>query len=375
MRAFVLHDRALEGLAGRFVWLEIDTENAVNAPFLERFALDGVPTLYVIDSRTETVLVRWLGSLTAVQLAGLLEGAERTYLGNRDELLQALGHADQLFGSGQAAEAASAYQALLARAAAEWPVRERVTGSLVLALQAGGQDKACATTAREAYARFKDSASALSLAAAGLDCALGLPAGDPDRSGLLLVLEGETREAIADPKVPAAIDDRSDAYRLLVAARQDAHDGAGARAAAADWAQLLESAAAQAETPSARAVFDAHRLAAYLALGQPERALPMLAASERDFPNDFNPPARLALAFAALKRYEEALAASDRALARVRGPRRITILRARAEILDSKGDHPAALRVLGEALALAESLPAGQRSPRTIAALRQQLGK
>ena len=53
----------------------------------------------------------------------------------------------------------------------------------------------------------------------------------------------------------------------------------------------------------------------------------MLEQSEKDFPNDYNPPARLALAYKAMKQYDEALAASDRALAKVYGPRKIAVLR------------------------------------------------
>ena len=45
----------------------------------------------------------------------------------------------------------------------------------------------------------------------------------------------------------------------------------------------------------------------YLELGQPERALPMLQASERDLPDDYNPPARLAVAYKAMKRWDEAI--------------------------------------------------------------------
>ena len=41
--------------------------------------------------------------------------------------------------------------------------------------------------------------------------------------------------------------------------------------------------------------------------------------SQRDFPDDYNPPARLALAYRALKRWDEALAASDVAMSKAYG--------------------------------------------------------
>ena len=98
---------------------------------------------------------------------------------------------------------------------------------------------------------------------------------------------------------------------VAIHARDDAQDAAGKRQLAGEWIALLESAARQAPTAQARAVFDSHRLSAYLEIGEPQRALAMLEASERDFPGDYNPPARLAVAYRALKDYPLALAASD----------------------------------------------------------------
>ena len=99
----------------------------------------------------------------------------------------------------------------------------------------------------------------------------------------------------------------------------------------------------------------------------------MLEQSEKDFPDDYNPPARLALAYRAMKKYDEALAASDRALARAYGPRKLVILNVRADIYEKKGDPAAARKVREEALAWAESLPKEQVSERQMAALKKQL--
>jgi hypothetical protein len=93
-------------------------------------------------------------------------------------------------------------------------------------------------------------------------------------------------------------------------------------------------------------VFDSHRLAAYLELKQPERAIPMLEASERDFPQDYNPPARLAAAYRAMKEWDKALAAADprcRAYARAS----CACWTSRPRVLKSKGDLAGARRVLG----------------------------
>ena len=99
----------------------------------------------------------------------------------------------------------------------------------------------------------------------------------------------------------------------------------------------------------------------------------MLEASERDLPDDYNPPARLAAAYRAMKKWDEALVASDRALAKVYGPRKLGIYSARADILSGKGDRDGARRTLEEALFYADSLPAEQRSEGTLAALRKKL--
>ena len=49
MRATVLRDPALVKMAGRFVWLDIDTEKEGNAGFLEKFPIEVWPTFLVID--------------------------------------------------------------------------------------------------------------------------------------------------------------------------------------------------------------------------------------------------------------------------------------------------------------------------------------
>jgi tetratricopeptide (TPR) repeat protein len=99
----------------------------------------------------------------------------------------------------------------------------------------------------------------------------------------------------------------------------------------------------------------------------------MLQASERDLPDDYNPPARLAAAYKAMKKYDDALAASDRALAKAYGPRKLGILQTRADIYREKGDAAGARKTMEEAVQLAESLPEGQRSERAIASLKKKL--
>jgi tetratricopeptide (TPR) repeat protein len=161
---------------------------------------------------------------------------------------------------------------------------------------------------------------------------------------------------------------------MLVDGEKDLGDTTRARRTAQEWARFLEGEAARARTPEERTVFDSHRLSAYLELEQPERAVEMLLASERDLPDDYNPPARLAVAYLRMERYPDALAASNRAVARVYGPRKVRVLQNHADILTAMADTAGARQALVDALALAESLPEGQRSERTIASLRKKLG-
>jgi tetratricopeptide (TPR) repeat protein len=170
-------------------------------------------------------------------------------------------------------------------------------------------------------------------------------------------------------------DDRSGVYELLVEARTHAGDEAGAKALAEQWLSFLEAEAARAPTPDARSVFDSHRMSAALVLGDPMRAVPAIEQSERDLPNDYNPPARLANLYRRLNRLDDALAASTRALAKVQGGRRLRVLSERAEIYLARGERDAAARTLEDALAYAKSLSAVQAPPRTVASLEKKLAE
>ena len=197
--------------------------------------------------------------------------------------------------------------------------------------------------------------------------------GLPKRANRIASLKRDSEKIVARPRADIAADDVSSVYEVLANERAWSKDEAGRRKILEQRGSFLEAAAARAKTPDARAVFDSHRLGVYLELNKPERAIPMLQASERDLPGDYNPPARLAAAYRAMKKYDEALAASDRALTKAYGPRKLGILQTRADIYKEKGDAAGARRTLEEAVRLAESLPEGQRSEKTIATLKKKL--
>lgn len=376
MREFVFPDPSLTSRAGQFVWLAINIEDEKNAPFLVKFPGEAVPTFAVLDPANESVAVRQVGSMTVAQLHAFLDTARIAVAGSggsgrqADESLRA---ADQHYGARRYAEAAAAYRLALGQAPADWAPYGRAVEALLFSYQQTEAHDRCVELARSALPRLGVTPSGLIAAVAGLDCALGLKDDAPDKAAQVAALEAEARRIVADPKLAVAADDVSGAYITLLDARRKAKDEAGARRTNEEWIAYLEGAAARAQTPGQRTVYDSHRVSAYLELGQPQRAIPMLEASEKDFPDDYNPPARLAAAYQAMKEWDKAVAAADRALARIYGPRKLRVLEIKADALKGKGDVVGARRTIEEAVAFAEALPAGQRSDARVAGLRKKL--
>ena len=373
MKAYVFTDKALERYAGQFVWLSLDVEKAENALYKKRYGVDALPTYLALDPKTEKVVLRWVGGASVPQLVRILADATAAVKGRVPPGEAALARADKLYGESDYPKAAAAYREAIAKAPAGWPRYGRAVESLLYSLYQTQDYGGCARLARDAWPRLKKTTSAANVAASGLSCAIQIPKEDPKRAEHVAALAAASREILASSRRDLAADDVSAVYEMLAEEREDAKDEAGAKKVLQERATFLERAAARAKTPDARAVFDSHRVGTYLALGEPERAVEMLQASERDLPGDYNPAARLALAYRAMKRYDDALAASDRALAKAYGPRKLGILQTRADIYKDKGDPASARKTIEEAVRLAESLPEGQRSERTIASLKKKL--
>jgi tetratricopeptide (TPR) repeat protein len=372
MRAFVFTDRALEGQAGRFVWLSVDTEKERNAGFLADYPIEAYPTLLVIDPQREQAVVRWIGGAGVRQLTRILDEGERLVRGEVHGADAVLADADRLMGRGKKAAAARAYRRALDEAPADWPGRERAVEALLLALDMAGKPAECIETAR-ARLPVERTQHFANVALLGLGCGLGMEG--PEGKAAVAEFEPAVRSAATDPGIELPADDRSSLYTYLLEARRAAEDEAGVKALAAQWLAFLEAEAERAPTAQARTVFDSHRVSAALALGEPARAIGALEQSERDFPEDYNPPARLALLLGAAGRHDEALAAADRALERVYGPRKLRIYTTRADILEQRGDREAAQQTLRDALAYARSLPASQVPRASVAAIEQRLAR
>ncbi len=365
LRSFVFVDPRVTARAGDFAWLSIDTEKAENAGFVQRFPLDALPTLFVIDPDHETALVKWPGTLTAPELVDLLDDAKtkETQQGDASGLLL---RGDRSAARGATDEAISEYRAALAAASATWSRRGRLVDSLVTQLEAKKDYVACARLAVAEGPKLPPGTARVDVAVAGATCALG-----PEDAGAarevdayVPALLAELRTLTSDRTLPLVADDRSGAFEALVDLLHAEPRGPKTlrpqrelAEAAEAWASFLEQEARTAPNAAARAVFDPHRLLAYVELHEPARAIPMLEQTAKDFPSDYNPHARLARAYLELRRYDDAVAEADKALALAYGPRKLRIYVQKADILKAKGDTTAEKAALREALAFAATVP------------------
>jgi thiol-disulfide isomerase/thioredoxin len=359
MRETVTNQPAFKAFEDDVVFASIDTERATAAAFLEKYPVTVWPTLFFIDPSNETLRFRWAGSVDAAQMKSLLAAAKQTD--------QKVVDADTLFAKGDSAGAAEKFMA--ARKSGD--DNTRISMSLISALAFAHQSELCAKTANEVGPRFATRPDQLFAATSGLGCALELASG-PAKKALLTSLVDQTKALIAVPDGLMA-DDVSSAYEVLVDERAEAKDQGGAIALGKAWLEFLDVVAAHAKTPAARAAFDAHRVLAAITAKQPEHLIAPLMLSEKEFPLDYNPPARLALLYQEQGKLDEALTAITRALGKCEGPRKLRLFSIQAGVLEKKGDAAGQKKAIASALAYAKTLPAVQQPARQVAALEETL--
>ena len=374
MREHVFNQPELLKYGQRYVYLSLDTEKDKSAEFLKKFPVEVWPTLMIIDPSTETVALKWLGSLTTEQFGKLLDDGERAVKEQQGQTPEALlAQADRLRAKGDFDAAVKSFHAALDKGGPQWPRRARATESLLDTLYTAKNWPDCAKTAVSDAPKLPKGPSYLNAVNWGLSCATHADEKAPWRTDTLEQLYALGLDAVTAPGVLA--DDRSGMYESLVEYLGDKGDKAGAQALAEKWLGFLEGEAKKAKTPAARAVFDPHRVNAALALGKPERTLPALLQSEKDLPDDYNPPAREALLYMAMGKLDDASAACDRALSKVYGPRKIRVLETKAQVLAKKGDAAGQKKTMQEALDYAKALPVGQRNDKNIARLTDAVAK
>lgn len=365
LRAYVLTDPTLAPLADAFVWLSIDTEREANAEWVARHPHAALPTLWVIDPVTDRPILKWAGTATAGELRELLEvavvDARRGAESAATAVTAAFVRGNHALAAGDAETAEKEHRAALAAAPKDHPHRARIVEALVTQLALRKEAARCAEVAAAEASGMAPGTSRASVLVAGLGCARDAErSADVDRLLDLALHDAALRD---DRLLP---DDRSALYEEAFTTKSERGDRAGARELAREWSAFLEGEAARAKTDEARSSLDPLRLGAFLALGEPARAIPMLERSERDFPEDHNPPARLGRVYLEMKRLDDADRAADRALARVYGPRVMRVFALKADIAKARGDRAAEARALEQALARSERavLTEGQKAVR-----------
>ena len=362
MRANVLTDPAFTKQAGQFARLSLDFDKPENAAFLEKFKTEGVPVFYVIDPVTEKAALSWYGTATAPQLLKLLADGRRALAGGGEGAGAALAAADRLNGENQYAEAAKAYQRALEAGGPDWPERSRTIESLVMAQSFAHEAAAAVATALEYAPSMPRDRSFVNTVYFGLDNA---QPGSPE----LRKIEDLAEEAVKIPGVLA--DDTAQLYLELANAYRysDKNETAAKRAAEAALAYVQEQIRRTA-TPESRTSMDSFLVSAAFLLGKPEIAIPELERSQRDFPADYNPPARLAAVYDRLGRNQEAITEIDRAIGLAYGARKANLYAQKASRLAAHGDKDAARRTLEQASEFAKTLPPSQAS-----GVQQRIGK
>jgi len=359
LRTYVLTDPSLLPMRDAFVWLSVDVEKDGNAAFVEKFPFSSIPTLWVIDPATEKASLKWAGTLTAPELVALLSvGRDGEGMASAEAFVRG----NRALAEGDKARAGVELAAAIAAAPKGSGARARSVEAQVTLL-ATDDPAACADLAVAEAADLAPSTSRATTIALGLGCARAAKReADVDRLTALAL-----RDARGTFLLP---DDRSALFEEAVTTKKARNEDT--RALASEWATMLEGEAARAPNADTRASLDPLRLSAYFALHEPARALPMLEQSERDFPQDYNPPARLARVYLELAQLDRADAAADRALARVYGPRAMRVFGLKADIAKARGDRRGEIAALEQALARAEKAPLtdGQKPIRAALAKR-----
>ncbi len=378
MKSYVFTDAALSPLGKRLEFVAIDTDNENNGAFLEKYDVNVWPTFFVIDPTDGAVLGMWPGAASTRELVQFanesldaLDRRRKSELGD-DSPLGRLVAAKAAQVAGKFSESATHYEKLLASVDATWPRRSEALLGWVMALHRAEEWKACVNVGKNHLSELRGSAIPADFCHYYVACIEKFEPG-PDRKAALGGVIAHLEKLTESPPPDASVDDRADALSILANTRETLGDHAGQKAANERRLALMEKAAAEAPTPQVAQTHDYARANAYLALGKPDRAIKMLREREKQLPESYEPPARLASMLSKVGQLEEAKAAIDRALPKSYGPRRLRYLALKADILRRLRDFDGEVRAIEEEVSGYEKLAAGQANQSGLEAAKRRL--
>ena len=325
--------------------------------------------LYVVDPGDEKVVEMQAGGLSAAELMRFLDEGERVAKrpsGGAADL--ALRHGIELLDQNRAVEAAAELRKALAAGGAAWAERGRTLDLLTTTLDSAGDSRACADQAVTLAPKLARDRWFVDIMLTGLRCASH---GGADAWAVTAreQLEPLARAAMSAPA--ATRDDRFQLYEALIQSADLRSREAGAQLAAR-WLAEIEAAAPR--NDDERTALDVARVRAVTRLETPARALPALAASERAMPDNYTASARLASMALAAHRWDDAIAASRRGLAKSPGAMgRAGLLLTQARSLLAEGDVEGARPVLAAALEAARAIQHEQSRTAYLTAIQRVL--
>jgi thioredoxin-like negative regulator of GroEL len=366
MQEYVLSETKLPGVGERFVFLAIDTEKPSNAGFLEKLAVSVWPTFYVLGPEGREIRGRWLGAATPSQFMRFLNDAEHALepaAAGSEASLSHLRRGDALAAERRFAEAAVEYDNALRAAPVTWPRHPEAVLALAAAYKQARAFEACAAVYASTSPLVEASPlSAADLAATALTCASELPRDSKPMDELRRRARDELERLCTNAHAELTPDDRADACGLWFDVSESLKDEKSRERAGHTRLAVLE-AAARGVPDEIAAMYDFARSDTLVKLGRGSEAISLLEARERALPRNYNPPHQLARVFRALKRWDEGLAAIDRALPLAHGPRKLGLLGVKVDLLLGAGRKAAAIAVLREQLSGYRALPEGQKRP------------
>ncbi|NTX36726.1 MULTISPECIES: tetratricopeptide repeat protein [unclassified Myxococcus] len=342
-----------------YVLLAVDVDDPINEPLLERFPVDNLPTLLVLDSETETPAVRWMGGAALEDVLALLDDARRALSAqvSGPELLLLEG--DRAHARREHELAARKYQEAVEQGPRDWIRRTRAVESALNALWNAEAFQACAEYAVRTVPSLDEEGQA-GPASTGYSCASYANEPKPWAAPAMKALEVYFEKAFEQAQKHGTKSQTwlYDSMADLLAARGDKE---GARKLSEEYYAKVLAYRAEETTARGRAAWDSQLYSAAELSGHLADTLELFVQTERELPDDFSASTRVAANLRELGRYDEALAATDRALKRAQGGRRLAVWLSRARTLERAGREDEARKDLETALAEAERLPRMQR--------------